>query len=435
MAKVLLQKRYKFFKNLPLIVLVFCAQKAFSQQSYSDYACVFSSNFMELSAGLSHQTFNPATANANTIRICQNALRTNFGVSNTKQIAETAEDIKKTGDSATYKKLHAMLKKYPGQTVEQIAQKECLTVLQTSQLYFVAAFSPILGEKALDAWDNARLIALYRFSLGAKLISEQDALAAVKPMVDALKKDCANWEDFWARYLIGRQFSGLEQLKYEGFLSTSRQAYQQSQKKINFEEYAFTPTPAATKAAVKMEQTGYHPAGKAKTFEQAQRLLQPGHVFAERDRATIEKLKKDFAELPCVLYMELSVDYAAKAYRKAINHAQIIDGILKTAGAKGDSNQLYNDIFYLYAESALALQKCDRASYAITRLGSAEKKSGKFMELQGRILRMSIGTSPDYDENLAMAKKAAESFRLAQKNGVKLNAETQEWLKITLGEQ
>ena len=230
-------------------------------------------------------------------------------------IPKTAEDIKKTGDSATYKKLHAMLIKYPGQTVEQIAQKECLTVLQTSQLYFVAAFSPILGEKALDAWDNARLIALYRFSLGAKLISEQDALAAVKPMVDALKKDCAytrpcilsyaNWEDFWARYLIGRQFSGLEQLKYEGFLSTSRQAYQQSQKKINFEEYAFTPTPAAIKAAVKMEQTGYHPAGKAKTFEQAQRLLQPGHVFAERDRATIEKLKKDFAELPCVLYMEL----------------------------------------------------------------------------------------------------------------------------------
>ena len=70
-------------------MLIFCAQKTFSQQSYSDYACVFSSNFMELSAGLSHQTFNPATANANTIRICQNALRTNFGVSNTKQIAET----------------------------------------------------------------------------------------------------------------------------------------------------------------------------------------------------------------------------------------------------------------------------------------------------------------------------------------------------------
>ncbi len=433
MTKMSVQKNRSFIKIFLLVMLAFAAPKAFCQHSYSEYACAFTSNFIELSAGLSHKTFNPATENANTVRICQNALRTNFGVSNTKQIKETADAIRRSGDSAAFKKFQALLKKYPNAAVEQIAQKECLTVLETSQLYFTAAFSSVLGEKALDAWDNARLIALYRFSLGAKLISEQDALNAVKPMVDALKKDCASWEDFWARYLIGRQFSGLEQVKYESYLSTGRQAWQQSQKKINFEEYAFTPAQTAAKNAVKMEQTGYHPTGKAKSFEQAQKLLQPNHVFAERDRATIEKLKKDFGELPCVLHMELSVDYAVKAYRKAMNNAQIIDGILKAGNAGSSKNSLYNDIFYIYAESALALQKCDRASYAITRISKDEKESGKFLELQGRILRMSVGTSPDYDENLALSKKAAESFKLAQKKGAKLSAETQEWLKITPG--
>ena len=437
MLKILkLQKMPKIYKNAFFIFLfVFSVQNIFCVPSYSDYACVFSSNFIELSAGLSHKTFNPTTSNTNTVRICQNALRTNFGISNTKQIKEKVLEIKKNGDSAIFRHLQGFLKKYPTLTVEQIAQKECLTVLQTSQLYFVSSFSSIVGEKALDAWENARLIALYRFSLGAKLISEQEALNAIKPFVDALKKDCASWEDFWARFFIGRQFNGLEQLKYQNYLSTSRQAYQQSQKKINFEEFLFTPTQIAKNSAVKMEEIGYRPTGNAKNFEQAQKLIQGHHIFSERDRTSIEKLKKDFSNLPCVLHLELSVDFATKAYRKAINNAQNIDNILKECGANGENNDFYNEIFYLYAESALALQKCDRANYAISQIAEEEKKTGKFLELQGRILRNSIGTSPDYDENLEMRKKAAENFKLAQKKGIKLNAETQEWLKITLGEK
>ena len=54
--------------------------------------------------------------------------------------------------------------------------------------------------KDLSAWDNGRLIELYRLAVGAGYINKADALTAAKPSIDLLAKTYTSWDDYFAHY-------------------------------------------------------------------------------------------------------------------------------------------------------------------------------------------------------------------------------------------
>lgn len=58
--------------------------------------------------------------------------------------------------------------------------------------------------KTISAWDYDRLVNLARFSFYAGYITEDEMWAYIKRGADAAKNDYANWNDYFAGFVLGR---------------------------------------------------------------------------------------------------------------------------------------------------------------------------------------------------------------------------------------
>lgn len=114
--------------------------------------------------------------------------------------------LKQSGHNVVFSNLKEKLNQIPEISIEQIATKECMASYVISRLYFVAEMQDILGEHGLLAWDYGRILAVLRWSVAAKWISELEARIYARPFVDELLNAYDSWEDYAVHYAFGRVF-------------------------------------------------------------------------------------------------------------------------------------------------------------------------------------------------------------------------------------
>ena len=393
---------------------------------YEKYACAFSSNFFEQHK-LTHTSFNPAENAKQIQRTCIQLLKSNFHVSSPKDIAKAAEDLKNSGDNAAFQTAVKLFETNKGKSTLEIIKTQCLTVQDASTLFFAETMRDKLRTRDLSAWDNGRIIELYRCAVGAGYISQENAIEAIKPVIDFLISTYFSWDDYFAHYFAGKQMSSLYEGKYSSAFEASKQAYMLSKGKINYGEVPLKNPKNLQSSANTIVDLAYEPSPSGNQWESVQKLVSSKKTLDNRDLLSVQNIQKKFPEVPCIDYLEVEIQFRQKAYRKAFNLNTHLAEI--TTKAPADS-PLFQQIQLTYAKSAIMISKPAVAEKVLAKLPESASKTGEFLETEGRLFVELYGTSSDYDKNEEYKKHAAESFKAAEKTGHRLPQDVKNWMKL-----
>lgn len=172
------------------------------------WMCLFSEPLMEQNK-LNITTVNPEMHMlGGTMGISQSLLENWWDLHSRDDVYALVEQyrLKQSGHNVVFSNLKEKLNQTPKLSIEQIATKECMASYVISRLYFVAEMQDILGEHGLLAWDYGRILAILRWSVAAKWISELEARIYARPFVEELLNAYDSWEDYAVHYAFGRIF-------------------------------------------------------------------------------------------------------------------------------------------------------------------------------------------------------------------------------------
>ena len=172
---------------------------------FEQYAIAFSSNLFQLNK-FYHLDFSAKSLPQEDI---VEILEDSWGITDYDSLMENFDNLLNAGHSGAFKKLAALLDKYPGKSVLDIALAEELSVFEISRLYFVRDSRNFLGSHDIEAWDLGRAITLMRWSIAAGYITQEEAVELCIPVVEKLKKDYTCWYDYIVHYVQGRGFYGI----------------------------------------------------------------------------------------------------------------------------------------------------------------------------------------------------------------------------------
>ena len=97
---------------------------------------------------------------------------------------------------------------------------------------------------------------------------------------------------------------------------------------------------------------------------------------------------------------------------------------------ENDDPPLFQQIQLTYAKSAIKISKPAAAEKALEKLPESFTKTGEFLETEGRLFVELCGTSSDYDKNEDYKKRAHESFKAAEKAGIRLPQDIKDWMRL-----
>ena len=417
--------RQKVLRRLLLAFLLCICLKA-NALEYESYACAFSSNFFELNK-LSNKSFDPTENTKQFQRICIQLLKSNFQVSSPKDISKAVENLKNSGDNAIFQNALKLFEANKGKSALDIIKKQCLSVEDASTLFFAETMKDKLRVKDLSAWDNGRIIELYRCAVGAGYIKQEEALTAVKPAVDFLAATYISWDDYFAHYFAGKQLTALYDGRYSSVLEGAKQAYAATKGKINYGEVPLqNPKNISEKAGILLE-LAYEPSPSGNQWESVQKLVKSKKILDSRDLTAVQNIKKKFPDVPCIEFLEVEIQFRQKAYRKTLN---LCSHLAELIDAAPKDSALFQQIQLTYAKAALKVSKPAIAEKALAKLPESAAKTGEFLETEGRLFAELCGTSSDYDKNEEYKKLANESFKAAEKTGHRLPQDIKDWMKV-----
>ena len=393
---------------------------------YEKYACAFSSNFFELNK-LSHKTFDPTNNTKQLQRTCIQLLKSNFQVSSPKDITKAVENLKNSGDNAAFQAAVKLFETNKGKSTLDIIKSQCMQVKDASTLFFAETMKDKLRVKDLSAWDNGRIIELYRCAVGAGYIKQEEAVLAIKPVIDFLISTYFSWDDYFAHYFVGRQLCSLYDGKYSSALATGRQTYNLTKGKINYGEVPLKNGKNASSSASIILDLAYEPSPSGNQWESVQKLISSKKVLDSRDLTSVQNIQKKFPDVPCIEYLEVEIQFRQKAYRKAFNLCTHLTELTEKAPA---DSQLFQQIQLTYAKSAIKISKPAAAEKALAKMPESAAKNGEFLETEGRLFVELCGTSSDYDKNEEYKKLANESFKAAEKTGYRLPQDIKDWMRL-----
>lgn len=405
-----------FFMN------ILCALNALE---YEKYSMAFSSIFFELNK-LPQENFNPSENAKQFQRTCIQLLKSNFKVYSPKDINKSVENLKNNGDNSVFQAALKLFESNTGKSTLDIIKSQCLSVEDASTLFFVETMKDKMRIKDLSAWDKGRIIELYRCAVGAGYIKQEEAVNAIKPVIDSLMETYIDWDDFIAHYLAGKQLSSLYDGKYSSVFERSRQAYTQTKAKINYGEVPLKNSKNIPPKTSIILDLAYKPSPSGNQWESVQKLVKSKKKLNNRDLISVQKIKKKFPNIPCIEYLEVEIQFSQKAYRKALNLCSHLAEITEKAPA---DSPLFQQIQLTYAKSAIKVSKPAIAENALSKLPESISETGEFLETEGRLFIELCGTSSSYDKNEEYKKLAHESFKKAEKNGYRLPQDIKNWMK------
>ena len=253
------------------------------------YAVAFSSNLFEINKENHFDFSNISYADEG-----KSILKKSWGITDYKSLVDNFNDLEESGHSGAYDKLLALLKKYKGKSVLEIAHVENLDVIQTTRLYYVEKMKDVLGSHGIEAWDEGREITTIRWGIGAGYISYDEAVSLIEPVVERIKKNYVSWDDYMAHYIAGRGFYALYSSDYKSMAENAIKAAENSRKSIPYQEIKFSGINADKKHKMTFIQSVYNPKPDALKWEEVQKLYDKTPDV--QVLASLEELEAGFPE-------------------------------------------------------------------------------------------------------------------------------------------
>lgn len=301
------------------------------------YAVAFSSNLMLLN-NFYPLDFNCKLNFQDENHSCAKILKESWDISDYKSLTGNFKQLQEGGHSGSYKKLEAMLEKYPEKTELEIAEIEGLTYLEISRLYFVNQMRTKLGTHGIEAWDSGRSINILRWGIGAGYITKEEALTLIEPVIAKIRSDYTSFYDYMGHYIAGRAFFGLGSLDYKKMIERATFENDIYEAYFPISELDFTMENADTDHVYL--KADYTPTEEALHWEKVIALNNSNYTTEQ-----FYALEKEFPKLPCLIYNHFTVLTDDKKDKEALDYIKDNINIFK---AFTPDNTLYMNAQYRY---------------------------------------------------------------------------------------
>ena len=174
-------------------------------------------------------------------------------------LLEADKEIEEDGQAVVYRKLEALLSKYPDSSIIEIGEKEELTVTQVSRLYMIQQMHSNLGMHGIDAWDDSRRISILRWGMGAGYLSKEEGLEIIKPIVSRLKNNYRSIEDYFAHWMAGYCYDAVFNSNCPECMLDIVDAFTSCRAYIPYEQLNFTGINADPEHEMTLEEGVYYP--------------------------------------------------------------------------------------------------------------------------------------------------------------------------------
>ena len=251
---------------------------------FEQYAIAFSSNLFQLNNDY-HLDFCGKAVPLNNPKSLQSMLKDDWGISGYDSLVETFNSLLSGGHSGAYKKMSALLDKYPDKAVLTIAIEEGLSVTEVSRLYYVRDTRKLLGFHDIEAWDLGRAITIIRWGIAVGYISEEEGKELCEPVVEQLRKDYVDWYDYLAHYVQGRGFYGIFDCSSEELMQKAIAAAALTLSYIPLEDLTFSGENADREHAVSFYTYILPGSADVEAWQKVQKLYS-----GKQNAETLEKL-------------------------------------------------------------------------------------------------------------------------------------------------
>ncbi len=338
------------------------------------------------------------------------------------------ETLESGGQAGAYRRLKKMLDENRGLSVMEIAEKNCLSTLETIRLFYIHSVASRLGQKGIEAWDKGRELALLRWAVPAGYITEKEAAERAKKITDEILTGYTDFEDFAAHYAFGRGFFGAADNTINSKMKAVCESVERCIREYGMDGLKFasfgTESPILTLSEVK----AYTPDNAYFSWYDVHSYLS----FRNKEEqdvqiATIDNYIKQYGALAGLFYMKAERYMYFGRYRDAV---KIFREYAALVAERTDSESfLRSDWFYLYAVAANKMNLPFEALEALSNLSAEDKRDPKILFYTGYTYSKCIGRSADYEVNEQYAQKALDNYIAAGNAGYELPEHIMKWIQ------
>lgn len=394
---------------------------------YERYACAFSSNAIEIN-GLYCDSFDPARGEKEKQTLCSAILHDTWGIDSYDTVKKAAAELDNGGDAHVYCALVKLLNDNPNKKVVSLIKSEGLTAYEGVQLFFAEFYLEMLGSKGIDAWTCGTQIALYRWAVGAGYISAQEAIETLKPLIDNFRAGYSSWEEYFARYIAGGQFSALSNGKYREYASSSQKALQYAKDKINFDDLPLAEAKDNVDDLypLTIDMVLYTPTADALKWEKVLVLTLKKTSLTTLDMKNLSALLETYPAMPCIQYLCACAYINSNLDSIAIN--ELSKTLLSIENTHHDSD-LYFDVVMNYAHLLWKASRPQEGVRVLESLTGGKRNEAKVYYLLGCCyldLSFSASTASSKSRSEQLAYQA---FTASSQKNYSLSTHIRSWMK------
>ncbi len=267
-----------------------------SLPEYQQFAIACSSNVFERD-GMYHLDYSNRTVFDKKTSTGKQILNKSWKIYNYEQLMENYKELTQGEQDSAYKMLKELLLKYPDLSVIEIGKKEDLTITSVNRMYFVKDMMDVLGEHNLEAWIDARRISILRWGISAEYISYEEADALIKPIVQKIKDDYVNFEEFISHWIAGYCYNAIFDSTCPDCTEKLIAAIDTARAYIPFESLAFTGKNADKNHTMTLSECVYTPTAMASKMIPMQKVYKR-YWNDDPDKSVLEDMIKEEENYP-----------------------------------------------------------------------------------------------------------------------------------------
>ncbi len=401
-------------------------QRNISEQDKFTFA--FSSNLVELNKG-AHWFFSGIYSGDNEKKKYTEILHDFWSIETYQDLIKTIENLDAGGHAGAYWSNLALLNKYPGMSPRDIIDKENLTILDGSRLFFARDMQVRLGEKGIEAWDKGREITLLRWGTAIGIIGEKEAYERVAPIVETLKNDYTSWEDYMAHYIIGREYYGLGMADHIELTNSALTAALISDELFQFSSLAFPSVETQTRKSLTFSDIYYLPKLEAEPWQIA---LQADNLKDnDKKKEALDAIREARKQCPENLAM-INEEATILALRGEIDSARkLLDESASIAAACPAEFEIFQSYQFLFISLSNSLNKPQDALLHVSLLPVSCREYPFTLFQTGYAYACLYGIATTNQERLNYYTEACDFFVRAEHSGYSLPANIQKWMRTS----
>lgn len=279
-----------------------------------------------------------------------------------EELLEADKDLEENGQAVVYRKLEALLEKYPDSSIIEIGEKEELTVNQVSRLYMIQQMHVNLGVHGIDAWDDSRRITILRWGMGAGYLSEAECLEIIKPIVSRIKNNYRCFEEYFAHWMAGYCYDAVFSSTCPECILDVLDALASCRAYVPYEQLKFTGINADPEHEMTFEEGVYYPSKS----ELAEKLIPVQQAYKRYWNETpSEEILNELIEaennypeasnLTMMAHVELLYKFGTAADR-----IEYIESKQDFLNSLGEDSKWYNDIIRGYFRDLVNTYQADK---------------------------------------------------------------------------